>query len=156
VDRVVDASGGDADDRPPLVNLSLAVNQAINAQLGIDVRAPEATIGFHVVNVLLHVVCAWLVFLLVRETWAGVEALRELLEPQHVAGAVALLWSLHPLQSEAVNYLTQRTEERRESFWEREWAHGINQGCDHPDSSLTDGAKDCSELLAPSTPTPPR
>jgi tetratricopeptide (TPR) repeat protein len=76
----------------PLVNLSLALNFAAG---GLDVR------GYHVVNLALHLVCALLVFALVRRSSNGNESL---------AAAVALIWTVHPLNSEVVAYVTQRTE----------------------------------------------
>jgi protein O-mannosyl-transferase len=86
----------------PLVNLSFAVNYALG---GLHV------VGYHVVNVALHVLCGLLLFGLIRRTlelptmrsrW-GQYATR-------VALFAALLWTVHPLNTEAVNYVTQRTE----------------------------------------------
>lgn len=74
----------------PLVNLSFAMNYAIGG-------AREW--GYHAVSVGLHVLCGLLVFGLVG---------RQLSTP--LACAVALLWTVHPLNSEVVNYITQRTE----------------------------------------------
>lgn len=86
----------------PLVNLSFAINYALG---GLDVR------GYHLVNIAIHLLCALLVFGIIRRTlelpslherWAGAST--------NVGFAVAILWTLHPLNTEAVNYLTQRTE----------------------------------------------
>lgn len=81
----------------PLVNLSFAVNYAAG---GTDVA------GYHAVNLALHVLCGLLVFGLVG---------RQL--PTAMAGAVALLWTVHPLNSEVVNYVTQRTESMMAFFF---------------------------------------
>ncbi len=86
----------------PLVNVSFAVNYALG---GLDVR------GYHAWNVAVHLGCALLVFGVVRRTlhfgsldsWLGRRSV-------DLAFAVALLWALHPLNTEAVDYLTQRTE----------------------------------------------
>ena len=75
----------------PVANLSFALNYAFG---GRDVT------GYHVVNIVLHVLCGLAVFGIVRRSQPSEEA----------AFAVALLWTVHPLNSEAVNYLTQRTE----------------------------------------------
>jgi tetratricopeptide (TPR) repeat protein len=86
----------------PLASASFALNYAIH---GLDVR------GYHLLNIALHAGCAVLVFLVLRRT----------LGLPHVPGAIALsssqapfgaalLWAVHPLNSEAVNYLSQRTE----------------------------------------------
>ncbi len=93
----------------PVVNLSFAINYAIG---GTSVR------GYHVVNVALHLLCAVLVFGLVRRSaelaaagdCAGRRGLRLALDPLDIAFAVALGWTLHPLNTEVVDYITQRTE----------------------------------------------
>ena len=88
--------------RRPVVNLTLAVNYAIG---GLDVR------GFHVGNLLIHLLAALTLYGIVRRT-----LLSPLLKERfgHAASALALaaalIWSVHPLQTEAVTYLTQRTE----------------------------------------------
>lgn len=86
----------------PIVNLTFALNYMIG---GVDVT------GYHLVNVALHAACALLLFGFVRRALALPAA------PQALAGAApnlamfaALLWSVHPLNTEAVNYITQRTE----------------------------------------------
>ena len=86
----------------PLVNLSLAINYAIG---GLDVRS------YHVVNIALHLVCALLIFGIVRRTAerpSGRQA--PPVGAMGLALAVALIWTVHPLASEVVNYTTQRTE----------------------------------------------
>jgi tetratricopeptide (TPR) repeat protein len=106
----------------PLVNLSLAINYAANQALGIDQRpdpdGPDKTVGFHVVNILLHLTCGVLLFALVRRTLHSLreegvgpgraESWRARADP--IALAVAALWLLHPIQTEAVDYVVQRTE----------------------------------------------
>jgi len=74
----------------PLVQLSFAINYALG---GLDVW------GYHVVNLALHLSCACLIYALIRRV-----------APQGLAFAVALLWTVHPLNTEVVNYITERTE----------------------------------------------
>ena len=86
----------------PLLNLSLALNYAGG---GRSVR------GYHVVNLLIHV-CAGLALLgIVRRTllWPGLR-LRYGEAALPLAAFTALLWTLHPLQTEAVTYISQRAE----------------------------------------------
>ncbi len=78
----------------PLVNLSFALNYAAG---GLEVR------GYRLVNIGLHALTALLLFGLVGRLVSHPRG-REL------AAAVALVWAVHPLNSEAVSYLTQRTE----------------------------------------------
>ena len=86
----------------PLVNLSLALNYAIG---GLNPT------GYHVFNVVVHILCTMLLWSITRRT------LRLPVFGGHFEGAadwlalaVAMLWALHPLQTEAVLYATQRTE----------------------------------------------
>ena len=93
----------------PLVNLSFAWNFEAN---GLDVT------GYHVVNIAIHVVAALVLFGLVRRT-----LLLPRLAPRFgalaadIALACALLWGLHPLNTEPVNYLSQRTESMMGLFY---------------------------------------
>jgi len=86
----------------PLVNLTFAINYAFHG---------AAPWGYHAFNLGIHLLCALLVFALLRRmfqlplvaAWSGDRA-------QGLAATVALLWVVHPLNSEIVNYATQRTE----------------------------------------------
>jgi tetratricopeptide (TPR) repeat protein len=86
----------------PLVNLSFAINYAIGE---LSVR------GYHLVNVSLHIASALLLFGIIRRTLAA-GALRDRFATASdgIALASALIWMVHPLQTEPVDYLTQRTE----------------------------------------------
>jgi Flp pilus assembly protein TadD len=86
----------------PVVNLSFAVNYAIG---GLSVR------GYHAGNVGLHIAASLVLFLLVRLALTG-PPFRDRFLPyaDAVATTAALVWMVHPLQTEAVNYVTQRTE----------------------------------------------
>lgn len=88
----------------PVANLSFAINYRIG---GLDVT------GYHVWSVVVHLMCALLLFGIVRRTLARLgsgTAGAEMRWATETALIVALLWMLHPLQSEVVNYVTQRTE----------------------------------------------
>jgi protein O-mannosyl-transferase len=93
----------------PIVNVSFAINYALG---GLDVR------GYHAWNIAVHALCALLVFALVLRTLRS-PVLRSTFDanaPQ-LALAVALLWGLHPLNTEVVDYLTQRTESMMALFY---------------------------------------
>jgi protein O-mannosyl-transferase len=106
----------------PLTNLSLALNYAMG---GTDVW------GYHAVNLVIHMLAGLALFGVVRRTLArnvGAQACcavgvgRSLatddrpqagfLQPDGtlIAFIVALLWTVHPLQTESVTYTVQRTE----------------------------------------------
>jgi Flp pilus assembly protein TadD len=83
----------------PLVELSLALNYAL------DGLNPA---GYHVVNLCLHLLCGLLLYDVARRTFrlTGVLAGRE------DAGALfaALVFVVHPLQTESVTYVISRSE----------------------------------------------
>ena len=81
----------------PLLNFSLALNYAIGG---------TSSQGYHVVNLIIHALAALTLFGLVRRT---LSALNSQLSTS-VALATALLWAVHPLQTESVTYVVQRTE----------------------------------------------
>jgi len=82
-------------DRRPIVRLSLVLNYAIG---GLDVR------GYHLVNIGVHLLCALVLFGVVRRSRGfGQDA-------DGLALSCALLWMVHPLQTQCVNYTIQRSE----------------------------------------------
>ncbi len=86
----------------PMVSLSLAINYALG---GYEVR------GYHITNTLIHTLAALVLFGIVRRTLLrpglserfGIAALP-------LAFAVALLWAVHPLLTESVTFVIQRSE----------------------------------------------
>jgi protein O-mannosyl-transferase len=86
----------------PLVNLSLALNYYFG---GFN------TLGYHVVNMVLHLLTSMLLFGIVRRTLL-LEGFRSRFgnATTALALAVALIWAIHPLQTDAVEYVSQRTE----------------------------------------------
>ena len=89
------ASSGQTVGGRPVLNLSLAMDYAIG---GLNVES------YHLTNLLIHVLAGLALFGLVRRTLAPRESATPL------AFAIALLWTLHPLQTEAVTYVVQRAE----------------------------------------------
>ena len=88
----------------PMVNLSLALNYALG---GTEVA------GYHLVNLVIHVLAALALFGALRRTFE-----LPLLRPRFgapdtalpLAFCIALLWTVHPLQTESVTYVVQRAE----------------------------------------------
>jgi tetratricopeptide (TPR) repeat protein len=88
----------------PVVNVSLALNYAFG---GLD------TTGYHVLNLAILVACALLLFGIVSRTLRrrrGHVQQDHQLSNDGVALIAALVWMVHPLLSETVDYTTQRTE----------------------------------------------
>ncbi len=94
--------GGRTVDGRPLLNASLAVNYAIS---GLNVWS------YHALNVLIHAAATLVLFGLLRRTLL-LPALRGKLasEATGLSLAIALLWGLHPLNTQAVTYVVQRAE----------------------------------------------
>ncbi len=86
----------------PLVNFSLALNYAAG---GYNVP------GYHLTNLAIHLLAGLTLFGLVRRTLRG-PRLRERFGAAALPLAFfsALLWTIHPLQTEAVTSVIQRTE----------------------------------------------
>jgi Flp pilus assembly protein TadD len=86
----------------PVVCLTLALNYAVG---GLNVW------GYHAFNLAIHLISALVLFGILRRTFEG-ERLRERFGAHAVwlAGAIALVWEIHPLQTESVTYVVQRTE----------------------------------------------
>ncbi len=93
----------------PIVNLSLAINYGLG---GFNVR------GYHAFNLFVHVLNGLLLFSLLRWVFRT-DRLRPLFgaDSDWLALAAALLWLVHPLQTECVNYVTQRTESMMAAFY---------------------------------------
>lgn len=109
------AAGGMTVAGRPLLNATFALNYALG---GLQ------PLGYHVCNVAVHLTAALLLFGLVRRSdprqaggplpgrlgGDGVPALSGPAMPEGIALAAALLWALHPLQTESVTYTVQRAE----------------------------------------------
>jgi Flp pilus assembly protein TadD len=81
----------------PVLNLSLAVNYALSG---------TAVWSYHALNLAIHALAGLTLFGIVRRTLAR----RADAAASALACAVALLWTLHPLQTESVTYVVQRAE----------------------------------------------
>lgn len=89
-------------DMRPVVALSFAVNYRLG---GLNVW------GYHAVNLAVHLLAALAMFGVVRRT-LQTQRLRRHFESAAtpVALAAALIWMVHPLQTQSVSYVVQRSE----------------------------------------------
>lgn len=86
----------------PLANLTFAVDYAFGG---------VSPTSYHVTNILIHIGAGLLLMGVVRRTLMMPELNREWGGcAQQVALSVALLWAVHPLQTESVTYVVQRVE----------------------------------------------
>jgi tetratricopeptide (TPR) repeat protein len=93
----------------PLVNLSFAVTYAL---------AGLAVPAYHIGNIALHIACALVLLGIVRRTLVLPTIpprLSRAAEP--LSFAIALTWLVHPLNTEAVDYVTERTEQMMSLFY---------------------------------------
>jgi hypothetical protein len=85
----------------PVSKFTLAVNWSLGGQ---------NVLGYHIVNLMLHILTALLVYLLTKLTISSLSGDKRY--DQRMTGAaalfVALLFLLHPLQTMAVTYIVQR------------------------------------------------
>ncbi len=92
------SAGGLAVGGRPLVNLSLALNYALG---GTNV------VGYHAFNLAVHILAALTLFGILRRTLKSIP----------LAFATALLWTVHPLQTESVTYIIERAESLMGMFY---------------------------------------
>lgn len=107
----------------PVLNLSFALNHALGG---------TGVTGYHALNLAIHILAGLILFGVIRRTLIRVG--RVIPNPPHptstasnrrvmdgapcvIAFAVALLWMLHPLQTESVTYLSQRAESLMGMFY---------------------------------------
>lgn len=82
----------------PVANVSFALNHALGGR--------DET-GYHLLNIGLHLLCGIAVFGIARRAQPSINA----------ALAIAVIWTVHPLNTEAVDYVTQRTESLMAMFY---------------------------------------
>ncbi len=86
----------------PMVNLSLAVNYALGG---------TTVWGYHAFNLAVHILAALTLFGIVRRTLLSPRLRKRFgTSATQLALAVAVLWTVHPLQTEAVTYISERCE----------------------------------------------
>ncbi len=87
----------------PIANLSFALNYSWGG---------TTVAGYHAVNLAIHLAAALALFGVLRRTFSlsVMESLVPKTQQTLVAFGITLIWLLHPLQTESVTYLAQRTE----------------------------------------------
>jgi Flp pilus assembly protein TadD len=94
----------------PLVSLTFAINYALG---GLNVR------GYRLVNIAIHVINALLLFGVVGRAFTarGTDLAPSKAAPHTIAFAIALIWMVHPLTTEPIDYVSQRTELMMAAFF---------------------------------------
>lgn len=91
--------GGATVSGRPILNFSFAVNYAISG---------EAVWSYHALNLAIHIAAGLVLFGIVRRLLVADRTVPH--RSTATALAAALLWTLHPLQTESVTYVVQRAE----------------------------------------------
>ena len=88
--------------RRPMLSLSFALNRRVFG---------SQPWGFHLVNLAIHITAAVLLFMFIQRTLC-LPQFRSQFETKsvNVALAIAVMWLVHPLQTESVTYIVQRAE----------------------------------------------
>ena len=84
----------------PLLSLVFAIDYAFSGQ---------NVTGYHATNIALHVICALLLYAIVRAT-AGWPSVGLDAHAGVIAMATATIWAVHPLQTGVVTYISGRSE----------------------------------------------
>lgn len=98
--RLLDTVPGSLCAGRPLVTLTFALNFAV--------EGAQATRGYHLTNLAIHVAAALTLYGLARRALSA--SLGAGSAPDGTALSIALLWAVHPLQTESVTYISTRTE----------------------------------------------
>ena len=86
----------------PLLNLSFAVNYALSG---------TRVLSYHLVNLSIHLFAALTLFGIIRRTLENTLRDKNIsLSSAILALAATSLWAIHPIQTEAVTYISQRAE----------------------------------------------
>jgi hypothetical protein len=92
----------------PVANISFALNYYIHRY---------NVVGYHLVNILIHLTCGLLLYLLVKSTlrisWPDASSKYR----QWIPFFTALLWMVHPLQTQSISYIVQRMNSMAAMFY---------------------------------------
>jgi tetratricopeptide (TPR) repeat protein len=97
----------------PIPMLSFALNYYYN---GLD------PVGFHIVNIIIHIITALIVYLVLIHTLRIIEFTEKIrlvttVSYFDIALLGAFLWALHPIQTQAVTYIVQRMTSMATMFY---------------------------------------
>lgn len=95
------SEGGQTVSGRPLLNISFAINHWVSG---------ENYAVYRVTNVLIHIISAFLVFGISRQTIDHLPFEKKSALQPYFPTLLSLIWALHPLTTSAVSYLVQRAE----------------------------------------------
>jgi len=92
----------------PVANISFALNYYANGY---------NPVGFHVVNVLIHIVSGFLLYFLAKATLASPALKSQYAQLGWIPFFTVFIWIVHPLQTQSVSYLVQRMNSLEAMFY---------------------------------------
>jgi len=92
----------------PVANISFALNYYANGY---------NPVGFHVVNVLIHIASGFLLYFLAKATLASPALKAEYARFGWIPFFTVFIWIVHPLQTQSVSYLVQRMNSLEAMFY---------------------------------------
>ena len=111
---LIDAGFKSVASNRPIANISFALNFYFHQY---------NVFGYHLVNVIIHILAGLFLFLLIRDTLrithkipSGLD-IHESVKPTLLAFVVAIIWLVHPLQTESVSYIVQRMNSMATMFY---------------------------------------
>ncbi len=107
--------------RRPVANISFALNYYFHEQ---------NVLGYHLVNILIHIATGILLYLFVKTTLIELKSKRPMVkaevhecdqstisDPAFIAFFAALIWLVHPIQTQSVTYIVQRMNSMSAMFY---------------------------------------
>jgi tetratricopeptide (TPR) repeat protein len=95
-------------DRRPVANVSFALDYYIH---GYNV------VGFHAVNILIHIVTGILLYFFVRTTLRTPALRTRYAHAKWISFFTAAIWLVHPLQTQSISYIVQRMNSLAAMFY---------------------------------------
>ena len=92
----------------PLSNISFALNYYLH---------DYNTVGFHVVNILIHISTGFLLYLFVKTTFCTPALRSRYGNYMWISFFTAAVWMVHPLQTQSVSYIVQRMNSLAAMFY---------------------------------------
>ncbi len=112
IEGIIDAGGRGTSYRRPVPMISFALNYYFHGY---------KLLGYHLVNIVIHIITGILLYFLIKTTLSDLKAQssklkadslkaqqQSTLNPTFIAFFAALIWLVHPIQTQSVNYIVQR------------------------------------------------
>ncbi len=96
------------EDRRPVANISFALNYYVHGY---------NPVGYHVVNIVIHIACGIFLFFLAKATLQTPALRSRYANCGWIPFLAAFIWLVHPLQTQSVSYVVQRMNSMAAMFY---------------------------------------